>query len=243
MTVTHENAARADLSPASGGSARFDTILAHLFRGEMHRMTTWRQRLDTTSNWAVVLSLGMTTFALGSDRTPPYVLLLGLAAAAMCMLIEARRYQHLHHSAWRLRLIEAHYYVGVLRPGNGPDPRWRDELAADLAEPCLKIGMLKAVRARLRRNYLMLMLFITAAWLAKVFIHPASPSSVEEFYRRLAVGDLVPSWVVAASATTFVISATVLALTSPKQESLEGWARGKGRSVCSDDRSSARLPD
>lgn len=52
-------------------SGNFDTAVAHLFRGEMHRMTAWRQRLDTTSNWAIVLSLGMTTFALGSERTPP----------------------------------------------------------------------------------------------------------------------------------------------------------------------------
>jgi uncharacterized membrane protein len=211
-----------------GGTARdsssFDTVVAHLFRGEMHRMTAWRQRLDTTSNWAIVLSLGMTTFALGSERTPPYVLLLGLAAAAMCMLIEARRYQHLHHSCWRLRAIERHYYGGVLRAAREAEPGWRQELAADLVSPRLRIGLLAAIRARLRRNYLMLMLFITAAWLAKVFIHPASPSSLEEFYGRLAVGGLVPSWAVAVTAAAFVACAVVLALSSPKQELIEGWA-------------------
>ena len=74
----------------------FDTAMAHLYRGEMHRMATWRQRLDITTNWAMVMALGMTTFALGSERTPPYILLLGLAAVAMCLAIEARRYQFLH---------------------------------------------------------------------------------------------------------------------------------------------------
>jgi uncharacterized membrane protein len=230
---------------ATRDSSAFDMAMAHLFRGEMHRMTAWRQRLDTTSNWAIVLSLGLTTFALGAERTPPYVLLLGLAAAAMCMLIEARCYQHLHHSAWRLRLLEGHYYVQLLRAG-GEEQRgdgWREELAADMAAPCLKIGTMTAIRARLRRNYLMLMLFLTAAWLAKVFIHPGTPASVSEFYGRLAVGQLVPSWAVAASATLFVSCSTVLALSSPKQELIEGWAKAKGRAVCAGQRRSASFPE
>jgi len=69
-------------------------------------MVTWRQRLDITTNWAMSMALGMTTFALGSWQTPPYILRPGLAAVAMCPAIEARRYQHLHRSLWRLRLIE-----------------------------------------------------------------------------------------------------------------------------------------
>ncbi len=154
------------------------------------------------------------------------------------MLIEARRYQHLHHSCWRLRQIEGHYYVGVLRPSPAADPSWRQELAADLVHPCLKISLLAACRTRLRRNYLMLMLFITAAWLAKVFIHPASPANVAEFYGRLAVGELVPSWAVAVTATLFVASAAALALTSPSQESIEGWAKP----LCRDRAPSLGLP-
>jgi hypothetical protein len=34
----------------------------------------------------------MTTFTLGSEKTPHYVLLLGRAVIGMCLLIEARRF-------------------------------------------------------------------------------------------------------------------------------------------------------
>ena len=67
----------------------------------------------------------------------------------------------------------------------------------------------------------MLYYFITAAWLTKVFIHPSSPQSVEEFYRRLAVGDLIPSWFVVLSAGAFVLGSTVLAVSSPSEETVE----------------------
>jgi uncharacterized membrane protein len=199
----------------------FDTAMAHLYRGEMHRMTTWRQRLDITTNSAMVMALGMTTFALGSERTPPYILLLGLAAVAMCLLIEARRYQSLHQSLWRLRLLEQHYFVGLLTAAPDADRSWRGRLAAELAKPASRVGIVAAARFRLRRNYLMLSYYITAAWLTKVFIHPDSPRSFGEFYSRLAVGDLIPSWFVTISAGAFVLVSTVLAVTSPSEGDVE----------------------
>ena len=202
-------------------TSSFDTAMAHLYRGEMHRMTTWRQRLDITTYWAMVMALGMTTFALGSERTPPYILLLGLAAVAMCLVIEARRYQSLHHSLWRLRLLEQHYFAGLLNGTSGADRSWRDRLAAELAKPTPRIGILSAARFRLRRNYLMLSYYITAAWLTKVFIHPSSPKTVAEFVSRLAVGDLFPSWFVAATAGAFILVSTVLAATSLNEEEVE----------------------
>jgi uncharacterized membrane protein len=203
-------------------TSSFDTAMAHLYRGEMHRMVTWRQRLDITTNWGVITALGMTTFALGSERTPPYILLLGLVVVAICLLIEARRYRHYHCSLQRLRLIEQHYFAGLLQPrSSSPDGAWRARLATDLTRPTQTIGLIAAARFRLRRNYLMLAYFITAAWLTKVFIHPASPGTIDEFYRRLAVGDLIPSWFVTASAGAFVLVSTVLAVTSPSEEEVE----------------------
>lgn len=36
-----------DMGPSSA--------MAHLYRGEIHRMKFWRERLDRTTNWAVVM--------------------------------------------------------------------------------------------------------------------------------------------------------------------------------------------
>jgi hypothetical protein len=65
---------------------------------------------------------------------------------------------------------------------------------------------------------------VTGVWFTKLFVHPVSPGSPGEFYDRLAVGDLIPSGVVAVTAAVFVGAATVLAMSCPSQERLEAFA-------------------
>jgi hypothetical protein len=80
------------------------------------------------------------------------------------------------------------------------------------------------MRLRLRRNYLLVICFMAAVWIAKLFIHPVRATSVAEFYSRLHVGDFVPSWLVAATALSFLVAAAVLGLTCPPAEKLEDWS-------------------
>jgi uncharacterized membrane protein len=184
-------------------------------------MTVWRSRLDTTSNWAILLSTGIATFTLGSPGIPHFTLLLGLALIGICILIEARRYRHLLHSMWRLQVLEAHYFHGWLCPSSSDGKAsWREELARDLKHPCFTVGTFMALRMRLRRNYLLLVYFVSAVWLAKVFVHPQSAADIYEFHARLAVGELLPSWFVAATAGLFVLVATVLAIKTPSEETV-----------------------
>src|SRR5262249_1539290 len=44
--------------------------LIHLYRAEVGRMVTYRQRLDTTTNWAITLSALVTTFSIGNPLIP-----------------------------------------------------------------------------------------------------------------------------------------------------------------------------
>jgi uncharacterized membrane protein len=204
--------------------AGFDTAIVHLYRGEMHRMTVWRQRLDVTSNWATLLTVALITFTLGTVDVPHYTLLLGLALIGISVLIEGRRYRHLHHSGWRLYLMDVGYFAQLLDPTVPPlVSDWRKVLAADLRRPRLTLSWLTATRVRLRRNYLMVVYFVTAAWITKLFIHPARPASLHEFVSRLAVGDLIPPWFVAVTAVTFVVGAFGLAATCPPAEKIEKW--------------------
>jgi uncharacterized membrane protein len=197
---------------ATDADAAFHAAMAHLYRGEVHRMTVWRSRLDATSHWAMLLTVGMTTFALGAAGVPHFILLLGLALNTICMVIEARRYQYLYQSEWRLTLLERGYFARLL-DGEELESGWRERLAADLRRPCARLSAFAAMRIRLRRNYLMLLLFVTAVWVTKVFIHPVSARSAGELYSRLAVADAIPSWFVAASACLFVVLSSALALT------------------------------
>ena len=200
--------------------------IAHLYRGEMSRLTVWRQRLDVTSNWAIVLATGLATFTLGHPDVPHYTLLLGLALFSFSLLIEGRRYRHLHHSKWRVYLLEFGFFAEHLSPSEGGKaiPDWRRLLAADLRRTHFLISVFTAVRVRLRRNYLLLLLFITAVWIIKLIIHPARPQSIADFYSRLAIGGFIPPWFVAATAVAFVVTAVVLSLTCPSAEQIEDWS-------------------
>jgi uncharacterized membrane protein len=199
----------------------FHTAMAHLYRGEMQRMTVWRSRLDATSNWAILLTTGITTFTLGSTAIPHYIMLLCLALIGICMVIEARRYRHMLHSKWRLHVLEANYFGQQIRPNEPvPDPDWRRRLADDLRNPTLKTSLPMAFRLRLRRNYLLLVYFISAVWLTKVFLHPIGAKDVYEFHGRLAVGEMIASWIVAVTAALFIVTCTVLAAMSPSEEAM-----------------------
>jgi uncharacterized membrane protein len=215
-----------DVSRPSLEEARSYTALTHLYRGEMHRMTVWRQRLDVTSNWAIILATGLTTFTLGDEHVPHYTLLLGLALIGISIVIEGRRYRHLHHSKWRLYLLEFGFFAEQLQPHNGrPNlPDWRQILAADLRHAHFLIDWFTAVRVRLRRNYLLLFYFMFGVWIAKLYLHPSKPHSIVTLYSRLAVGELLPPWFVAITAALFVVAATALALTCPSAEKLEDWS-------------------
>jgi len=205
-----------------------DTVMAvaHLYRAEMNRMSVWRQRLDVTSNWAVILATALTTFTLGSADVPHYTLLLGLALVFISILLEGRRYRHLHHSKWRLYLLESGFFANILCPAtrSDPSPDWKRLLAADLRHTHFSISWLTGMRLRLRRNYLLVISFMSAVWVAKLFIHPTRVTSLAEFYARLHVGDFIPSWLVAVTALVFLVTAAVLGLTCPPAEKLEDWS-------------------
>ena len=49
-------------------AGEFNTAMVHFFRAEVQRANVWRQRLDTTTNWAVV-STGIPRTIAGSCRT------------------------------------------------------------------------------------------------------------------------------------------------------------------------------
>jgi uncharacterized membrane protein len=210
----------------SDQSPSFVTATTHLYRAEMNRMLVWRQRLDVTSNWAIILATALTTFTLGAKDVPHYTLLLGLALVMISILLEGRRYRHLHHSKWRLYLLESGFFANILRPADAsdPDPDWRRLLAADLRKSDFSVSWLTAMRLRLRRNYLFVIGFMGAVWVAKLFIHPTRAASLAEIYRRMHVGDFIPPWLVAGTAILFLAGAAVFGGTCPSAEELEDWS-------------------
>ena len=142
------------------------TALIHLYRGELGRMTVYRTRLDTTTNWAVGTSAALTTFALGQERAPHFVFLLAVFLDLIFLWMEIRRFRFYELIRMRVRLLELGFYAIVL--GKTPREGWEETLWKSLEVPQSPIGRLQAASVRLRRNYLWLLLAVYVGWLVKL---------------------------------------------------------------------------
>jgi uncharacterized membrane protein len=68
--------------------------MVHFFRAEVQRANVWRQRLDTTTNWAVLTTGAAISYAFGDPGSLHVVILLNLVFVTMFLYIEARRYRY-----------------------------------------------------------------------------------------------------------------------------------------------------
>lgn len=178
-------------------------VMVHFYRGEVHRSTVWRQRLDATTNWAVVTMAGMLSFTFASAANPHLVLLLSNFVILAYLLIEARRYRYFEVYRARVRMLEENFLIPVItRQLESPMVTWREMVAMDLDLPKYKTTLIEAVGFRLRRNYTHIFLIILGAWFVKILIHPVPMESMREFWGRLGVG-FVPGGVVLAMGVAF----------------------------------------
>ena len=56
--------------------AEFNTAMVHYYRAEIQRANTWRNRLDTTTNWAIITASAGISFALNSPSQHHGVILI-----------------------------------------------------------------------------------------------------------------------------------------------------------------------
>ena len=54
------------------GQTEFNTAMIHFYRGEVQRSNTWRNRLDTTTNWAVLTAGATLSFVFSSATQRPF---------------------------------------------------------------------------------------------------------------------------------------------------------------------------
>src|SRR4028119_959467 len=61
-------------APLHMSSTEFTTAMVHFYRGEVQRSNTWRNRLDTTTNWAVLTTGATLSFVFSSPANPAFVI-------------------------------------------------------------------------------------------------------------------------------------------------------------------------
>ena len=190
------------------------TAMSHFYRGEVGRIMTWRQRLDTTTTWAITSTGTIFTVAFSIEKVPHLIFFFNLAIVLMMLWIEARRYRFYDAFRARVRMLEAHFLVPILlRQPPKLEGNWRKLVAEDLMIPAFKVTMFESIGRRLKRNYAFITMIILTAWITKIFIHPPQGQPIESlgsFYSALKVG-AIPEWFVAA--VMLSIFASVIGIT------------------------------
>ncbi|ELZ04243.1 DUF2270 domain-containing protein [Natrialba aegyptia] len=144
-------------------------VLGDTYRGELDRETTWRSRLDQTTTWSVTVMAAILTWAFSSGNNPHYIILIAVLVVTTFLMIEARRYRDYDVYRSRVRLIQQNLIADALDPaGELEHEDWRRKLSNDYRTPTVKITLLEALRNRLRRIYLALLLILLLAWVFRI---------------------------------------------------------------------------
>jgi len=171
-------------------TSEFVTAMVHLFRAEIQRANVWRQRLDTTTNWAVVATGATLSIAFSQADIHHGIIILNTLLVLWFLFIEARRYRYYELWSYRVRLMETDFYAPMLVPPFHPSPEWAESLAENLLTPSFPISMWEAFGRRLRRNYFWIFLILYASWVAKIWLFPIPAGTLAEFIQRSAIGPI-----------------------------------------------------
>ncbi len=166
----------------------FITAMVHFYRGELTRSNTWRTRLDNTTNWAVVTTAAVLTFAFSSIEHTHAVILISFLLIALFLFIESRRYRYYELWALRVRLMETDFFASMLETPFRTHDEWASRMVESLHSPQFPISFLEAIGRRLRRNYIWIFLILGLTWVLKLMIFPEEAHSFAEFAEHAALG-------------------------------------------------------
>jgi uncharacterized membrane protein len=192
-------------------------VMVHFYRGVMDLTTTWRARVDSTTNWAVISAGSIASFLLSDPAHPHLMAILGMFLAFAFLAIEARRFRFYDLWSGWLRLMETDYFAPVLLNNTiEAQQQWHPLLLCDLRDPHFKISWSEAMGRRLRHNYVAIFLFLLLVWLFKL-LPPLNPTRGQcaTLVSCAEIGP-VPGWVVMGIVGLFYAYLMGLTLFTPK---------------------------
>jgi uncharacterized membrane protein len=186
------------------------TLVAHYYRGEMGRMSGWRDRIDRTTNWAITVAGAMLSVSLSTPTAHHGVLLFAMVLVLLLLVIESRRYRFFDVYRARVRLLERQYFARVFSAEGESDIKWMRSLSDDLRKPVFLMSQGQAFSRRLRRNYIWMFLILLIAWLLKISTPKLMPdgtpghfaNSISEWTGGAAIGP-VSGWMVVLGVAAF----------------------------------------
>lgn len=190
-------------------SGNFTNAMIHFYRGEMSRSNSWRQRLDATTNWAVITTGAALTFVFSEPGNTATILLIDSFFVLLFLFIEARRYRYYELWTYRVRVMEKNFFTGLLSPPFMPHSDWAEKITDSINNPRFPIGLMEALGRRYRRNYAPIFLILAGSWVGKIYMYPTAVPNLAGFIERSAMGPL-PGWLVLV--VGFVFNGSLIAL-------------------------------
>lgn len=194
----------------------FYGFIYHYYRAEVYRETNWRNRLDTTTNWSIVVTAAMLSFVFSNPQAPPSIILIDYLLVWFFLYIESRRYRYYSLLRERTRIIEKQLlpqiFLGKAKKLN--ESRWREKLVKSFIHMKVPMGRLESVAWRLRRNYLIIFPLIFISWLAKIQSFPVPAQTPDRFFLNARVW-LIPGEIVFYFFMISVIIAVILSFYLP----------------------------
>ena len=86
-------------------------VVTHFYRGEIGRMMVWRDRLDRTTNWAILGITGLITFSWKHPELSHFFLFFSNILLFLLLMIESRRYRIYDAYRARVRVLECHFIL------------------------------------------------------------------------------------------------------------------------------------
>ena len=213
--------------PLPSTSSEQITVLAHFHRAEIARMSSWRDRIDRTSNWAMTVVAALLSVSLSTPTAHHGVLIFAMVLVLLLLRIEARRYRFYDVYRSRVRQIERYYFAQVFSPQPDFAANWQSILGEGLREPRFLISYADALSRRLRRNYVWMFVILLCAWVLKVVTPNLQNSgsqsldahTLEAALANAALGPL-PGWLVIAAIIGFYgfLTYSVLRKTDDRDE-------------------------
>ncbi len=191
--------------------SEYIAAMVHFYRGEVDRSNVWRQRLDNTTNWAVVTTAAIITFTFSAPDRTHVILLLSNFILLGFLFIEARRFRFFSVYRARVRMLEENFVLPMLtRNLLSPKEDWRELVAMDLDVPKFKTTLFESLALRIRYIYYWIFSGVAISWLVKVWIHPEPASSFETLYRNIEESINVPGWLLLTIGVVFFAVTTVM---------------------------------
>lgn len=177
-------------------SEHIQNFIIHLFRSETGREIALRERLDVTTNGAVVVTSGLISISFTNADVTHIILLANVFVLFIFLVVEARRYQVHASLKQRVRSIEKTYIAPLLNKIAVPphdieyQPYIDPKLINSLLEHTPSINRFEAVAWRLHSIYIYLFGVTYIFWLNRILSNRSDQPWLDHINQQAEVGNI-----------------------------------------------------